>query len=499
MVVAHGQRTPMPHQQQALQWARGKDRLAFFHEMRLGKTLTTIWWLQKVSAAERILVVGPLSTLPSWQEELTAEGEVSTLLLGDSNQRLAAASETSRSKQRRWFLLNHEATIVRGAKTFGSDPKPRAIPSPVLQLPWNAVVLDESARIRNPKALQSRALCEACTNVRYKACLSGLPNPTSLLDFFQQMKFLFGSFMGCNNFWAFRDTYFAPDWSGYSWNPKRGVEDKIRRALRELCHFLSRKQVGLANKKVFETRTVHLPQKSREAYDRAEHDFAIEGYQQTNWTLVVRQWLSGICGGRPKHLPKTCHHNAKLNELLELLEGELKGEQVVVWFRHRAELVAVTKKVREAGLRVRCIYGDTPVMLRKMYRRKFVLHKLDVLCLQMQTGKYGIDLSTSNTAIYYSMTDDPEDFAQSMERIEHPKKKAILLYLVLLAADTIDEDRYKALREKNVDSKMFNSMVLHNVVRRLSEKYDPTSYGVSEEQVEKYIRDDFRAHLEDRS
>lgn len=443
-------RVPKPHQRYALRWGRELDRVGWFLEMRLGKSLIAARWLLAKKDPWPALIIAPLSVLPVWQDELAAEGTASVLLRGSAEERLRLAEEASRS----FCLMNPQGLYSPGHRTLRGKVKP--VPSLVALYPWRSVIVDESTCLKNPKAVTSRVASFAFKHAIYKACLSGLPNPKSLLDFFQQMLFLHESFLGCENYWRFRDRHFIQlDPFGSKWAPKKGFAVAMKEHLKLTCHFLTRKEAGLGNEKVFERRYISLPQKVRRAYNNAEKHFEL-GDTLTQWTFEVRNWLSQMCGGRSKGQPDL-HHNAKLNELLELLTGELEGQSVVVWARYRREITAIRDAIRSQGITCSTYTGSTPVEKRGIRTQEFQDGKLQVLVVQQQTGKFGLNLSRSSTSIYFSLLDDPEAFAQSLDRLEHLEKKEPLLYLFLLAQDTIDEDRYQSLREQHRDSKAFMS------------------------------------------
>lgn len=445
MPRSHAQpvRAPLPHQATTLQWAKNKKAVALFHEMRLGKTYTTINWLkQNAPTRAARLVVAPLSVLPAWQAELQAEGERGVLLVGSQEDRLRKAERAI--KKGWWALVNWD-----GLRTRANG---RSVESPLCMLDWEAVVLDESTRIRNPKAVTTKIVQRCLADAEYRAVLSGLPNPQTSLDLFEQMRFVSGSVSGCTNYWRFRHKHFQIGFDGFSWRPKPGAAERILEDIADDAHVLSRKQAGLGNRKIFERRYVSLPGRVRRAMEQAEREWAV-GTHETSWNVVRRAWLAELCGGRSKQLPEY-DHDAKLKELADLLGGELRGEPVVVWFRYRREIDAASRYVyKHAGVFNLQIHGGVPVDTRKKSIAAFQAGQCPALFCQMQTLKYGVDLSRSSTSIYYSMTDDPEDFYQSLDRVEHPKKKEPLLYVMLLVKDSVDEDRFNSLQRKGIDSK----------------------------------------------
>src|SRR3990167_9240941 len=204
-------REPRQHQVRALDYAQGKDQIALFMEMRLGKSMVAIRWAK--AKAGRHLVVAPLSVLPSWVEELELEGvkpEDVSILHG---WRPGKEIELKAS----WYLVNYESL--------------RARPE-ILRLGFTTAIFDESTKIRNPQAQISKILMNHTALPTRRALLSGLPAPESPLDYFSQFKILKGDFMGFHSYWDFRGRLFhAPSWRPYDFLPRPGVLTKIKEAV----------------------------------------------------------------------------------------------------------------------------------------------------------------------------------------------------------------------------------------------------------------------------
>src|SRR5580700_1777933 len=71
--AASGSRKLRPYQNDALIRMKDRDGAFFAMEMRLGKTLTVIRWLQ-TKKAKTIFVIAPKTVLIPWEDELSHEG-----------------------------------------------------------------------------------------------------------------------------------------------------------------------------------------------------------------------------------------------------------------------------------------------------------------------------------------------------------------------------------------------------------------------------------------
>jgi len=449
-------RSPMAHQCAALSYANDRDQVALFMEMRLGKSLVGLRWIEPTDAT-RVLIVCPLSVIESWENELRLEGHEGVALVGTAKQKTRTLED---NRGARFFLTNYEALTIRRRP---GETRRRAIPSPLAKLPWDAVVLDESPRIKNPQANVTKVAQAVLARTRYKALLTGLPHPEGPFDYFEQFRFLFGSFMGCRNFWTWREKYFRLIDGTHEWYPRRGTLGAIKREVHRLAFVCTRKQAKVGARKFHEVRRVTLPAKLRKVYDKIETDFVL-GDAETKYSPVVRTWCQRVSGGRPED---TAHHgDHKLSELVRLVTGELADERVIVFFRFNRELHAARRALHKANVSATTIHGGVGRELRARRRAMCEAGTVRVVLCQIKCVNMGLDFSFCPTAVYFSNSDRYEERAQSEDRIISPVKDEPRLIVDLVTRDTVDEDILDALRDKACTAKYFNSRIVENVKAR---------------------------------
>jgi len=429
-----------------------KDKqFALFFEMRLGKTLPVIRALRNIEGNK--LVVAENSALFSWEKELEREGQKYVRLTGTKTQRLSALNVAAR-----WFLLNKEGH--------------RAIGEQLLSRKWSAVVLDEATFIKNPRACVTRFFLRGFKNVPFRIILTGTPNAESDLDVVCQMLFLRGSFMGCDNFWKWRAKYCGQ--YGFKWIVRRDVYPRFKQAVHAFSFSLSRKDAGVKiSKPVKEVRMCEMNSAALRLYAEIEKDYEFtlqrngEVYS-TQWATGKNLWLRQVCSGLiPTRIDENgVEHTSrfafehKSKELLSLLKGELSGQPVVVWFGFIASLKHAHALLSRDGIRAACIYGDiTTEERRKLFNTFGKVY--DVLLIQHRCGRVGVDLSISDTAIYYDVPYSLEDYKQSRERIMMPGKTRPVLYVYLTVPDSLDARMVEGLSVKGFKSqRLFNYAVL---------------------------------------
>jgi hypothetical protein len=448
-------REPMSHQVKALDYALPIDLIALFMEMRLGKCLVATRWAQDAKPG-RTLILAPFGAIPDWIRELEMEGVRVNLLRGSATQRASDAAKPG------WYITNFEGLVVRDkhAKTV------KQLNVPLARLSWDVVIADESTIIRNPKAKVTKACLSRFSHVPRKAILSGYPAPEGPIDYFCQMAFLYGSWMGCKNWWEFQRTYFRQLFA-HEWVPYPGSVAAIKKQVHHDAFVMTRKQAGVGSRKLYERRYVRMNSAQRRLHRQIDAEFEATlrsgDVLETKYTIVKVGWLARLAGGfDPECSPIS---DAKANEIVNLLTGELKDTQVVIWFRYNRELARVFHFLKKASIRTTWIQGNTPLETRLKRQRRFNGGAYQAFLMQTKCGKRGIDLSAADASIYYSNYYDGEDRVQSEDRIIHPKKDRPLLYIDLVTENSIDEDVVDMLRDKKAVGKFFMSKLLQRRYR----------------------------------
>lgn len=453
-------REPYPHQREACQHGDVHDHFGCIMQMRLGKTLVTIWRAKDKNVMCPI-VSAPKTVLEAWENELDAEGE--RFIRGydmSRKQRLKTARWCiTKTPHRYWFLINHEALL--------------ACPD-LCYMPWDYVVIDEGTVIRNPSSQISKLLTNSFRDVPYRNLLTGLLNPESLLDVFQPMKFLFGIFMGETNFYKWRWANFHK--RGFDWVPRKGCRDKIMAEVGRLCFVKTRRQAGIKRKLIYEIRYVDMTPDQKRMYRDVEQTFSFEtitGKRVEAWyTLETNTWLSQIAGG---HDPKgNVLSESKAREIVTLMKGELSQEKIVIWCRYTNEVTLVSRLLAKAGIKHVCISGQEKLSFedKKALIRQFRgNNKCRAMVCTEKSAKFGLDFSAADVAVYYSNEWSTEDRAQTLERIFNlAKVKTGLLVIDLCTRFTIDKAVALGVRDKLLTATAFARLIGADIAARRESK-----------------------------
>ena len=465
-LVFRKRKSLFPYQKKALAYAQSRSRVALFMEMRLGKTLVCIRWL--TGKAGPFLIVAPVEALSGWENELQGERVSRTsikMLYGTKKQRL---DELATTDNQSWCLINYEGL--------------RVIDKAVNSIPWGAVILDESTRIRNPKARTTKYCLSSFGNVPYKAVLTGLPDPEGPMDYYCQMSFLNGGFLGCHNYWMFRHKFFKTDVRGWNWEPKSGSIDRIKREVHGTSFLLSRDKAHIGSKKLYQKRVIDMTPGQIKLYNQVKNEFAYED-QETKWVITQVMWMARIAGGFNVDGTELISGN-KINELVRLIKEDLKHEQVIVWFRFNSEGHRAVEKLSKSGISSEFITGAVNKKHRPDIVKRFQSGQFRVLAMQVKCGRFGLDCSAADTAIYYSNPYDGEDRAQTEDRIVHPKKKKPLLLIDLISRNSIDEDVIRILKDKRQSSRQF----MRTLITDLVSQWRKDKIGITKQTIEKKVK-----------
>lgn len=148
---------------------------------------------------ERVLVVAPTSVCSVWPHDLqqfAAFPYHCETLLGEKKKRLEGldALEVWPFASLKIAVINYESTHRDG------------IFDALVEYDADLIICDESQRIKNHSAAQSKTLHKLGDKARYKLALSGTPVQNNAVDLYSQYRFLDPAVFG-SNFFAFRNRY----------------------------------------------------------------------------------------------------------------------------------------------------------------------------------------------------------------------------------------------------------------------------------------------------
>lgn len=420
-----------------------------FLEVGCGKTLTALTIFQELrsqsldNAYLKMLVICPISLInAAWGEDIKKFTTLRYCNLKEYDNALEVPDCDI-------YIINYESYSLERYQVM------------INQLGIDMVVLDESSKIRNPKAKITKTLLHNKSNFRYRIVMSGTPAPNSPEEYWAQMKFC--SEVLPDSFYRFRNLYMKLDRGGYSpgyVHPmklgeyfrkgfKYVLKDKeaFLREINPYCFWAKKKDCLDLPETMDVIREVKLSDSQMKVYREMKRHMVAEIGKElitANVALTKLMRLRQITSGFAINIqgePTETTDNSKLNELLEVLD-ELGDKQVIIWVQFHKEIEMISKHLKNFVT----LYSLTDDRDKSI--SDFKEGRAQYLIAHPKSGGHGLTFTNCDTMIFFSIDYSFEGVEQARGRIHRPGQTNKCTYIYLLAKDTIDGDIKDALDKK---------------------------------------------------
>jgi len=443
---------PYQHQKIAFNFALQKLEeqgcAALLMDMGLGKSLTSIaitGQLFNDKKIERVLVICPTSIIGVWLEEFKK--------FADFDYCIEAIIGTTMSKRKdklkllchkiglKVAIINYEATwrMEKELNTYKPD----------------IIICDESQKIKNPSASQSKTIHRLGVKAKYKIILTGTPVQNSPMDVFSQWKFLDPNIFGLS-FYAFRNHY-AVMGGYYNHQILRYKNmDELTSKAHSVAYRITKEEALDLPEQIFLNRYCELEPTARKIYDtvvKESYAELMDGEITATNVLTKLMRLSQIAGGHVKDDEGRMQviSKSKLNELKDIMEDVIidNKKKLVIFARFIPEIESIKSLAREMDIRYSYITGEIKTEERSEMCSKFQNdNNIKLFIAQIQTAGLGITLTAADTAVFYSLDFNYANYSQAIARTHRIGQKNTCTYINLIATETVDEKILKALESK---------------------------------------------------
>lgn len=476
---------PYAHQLACLSEFGPKEYWALLAEMGTGKTWIIINNIAELWAAgevNSVLVFAPNGVHLNWQNiEIPAhmpDWVRHTMAAWKANPNKKEKSSidalfgSKDSTQLRIFAMNWEA--LQSERGFAAA-KQFCLGSSKLM-----IVGDESTFIKNPSAARTKALMKLKKYSSYRRIMNGTPVSNSPFDVYSQFSFLDDSILGTTSYYAFKAEYaemlqeghglltaikqrsgsrFTPqivakDKSGA---PKYRNLDKLEAIIAPHSFRVLKKDCLDLPEKIYKTVFYAMTPAQRKAYELMKEENRLmlmdEAVPVAN-KLVALGKLAQICSGyylapNSKEPVRIEGNSPKLDILAETAERVIaQGKKLIVWARYHVELSDIAAALRAKGLSVAQYDGRFTQTEREQAKHDFQFGDANVFVGQQQSGGVGITLTAASVVIYFSNTFSLYDRLQSEDRAHRIGQKEDVVYIDLVAENSIEQKTLGALRSK---------------------------------------------------
>jgi SNF2 family DNA or RNA helicase len=476
----------MEHQLEYLHRSEGKRNFALFAEMGTGKTWMTLADAERLFIGNKIdalLVMAPKGPHSNWViREIPKHMDVPTVCYAWDG-----AITTKRQKAafaKLYQPVHHfdEPTLRVLSVNFDMllTEKGRAIVDEFISSFRVLAVADESKKIANPAAKRTVYALKAAKSAEARRILSGKPLTKAPMDLFSQFEFLKSGLLGTTSYRAFVAEFAvlldprSPKMQGLirKLGPKAAFaqivdtdEDgnKMYRNLDKLYGLLQphtfrvrKKDVLKLPPKVYEPRFFELNDAQRKIYDELSKEYSYESAHhgpQSFAAIAARQKMKQVTSGfiyvRGQLELLDAESNPRMEAFMDLVDDLEDRQQFIVWTIYREEISQIVAKLNEQGITTVEYHGDVKDKDREAAIDDFQAGKVQAFVCN-KAAYAGITLTAANLSVYYSCDYDNDIRSQSEDRNHRIGTVGdSVLYVDLIAKDTIDEDAAQSRTVKN--------------------------------------------------
>lgn len=407
-----GKKTLYLHQLKALEQTEGLNKVAYYMDMGLGKTITGIEKMKSLNNKNN-LIICQKSMIGMWTDEVMQQWDnVTVYNLTKKREYELYFNDTDNTKV---GVINYD--LVHRRKELNT-------------LDQFTLLLDESSMIQNDNTKRTRAIMK----LKYEnlILLSGTPVNGAYEKLYSQIRML-GWNITKTKYWEDFIDYVMLPVGLFSIKKVRGYHNigKLKRKLRELgCVFMKSEDVYLLPEQV-ET-NIKIPNVSYYKTMLKDDYVKIKGTELIGSTSVTKLLrLRQLCG---------IYNDHKTRALLDLLEGT--EDRVIVFYNFTSELEVLLEAVKKLERPICVFNGDNKDL------KPFYTNDRCILFAQYQAGARGLNLQDANKIIYYTLPLSSELYEQSKKRTHRLGQKRRCFYYNLLVENSIENEIYKSLQEK---------------------------------------------------
>jgi SNF2 family DNA or RNA helicase len=448
---------PYEHQRNALNESAEKTQWAYFMEMGTGKTKVTIdnlGYLSFKGLVDAALIIAPKSVYSIWETEIHTHmpDAIKFEIYKWNIDKPKNYEKLNKSKYLRIFLINVEALSTKRGVDACKDY--------LVKNKLNFVVLDESTTIKNKSAKRTKNILGLRQLSNKRRILTGSPITKSPLDLFTQCQFLSPELLGFGSYLAFRNRYAEmtdiPVGSGrYISVPKYYKRlEELEFKLKQFATRVRKDQCLDLKPKIRQKRYIELEGESKKIYERLRtsalaivEDSTISFSNKLTEIIKLHQVCNGFTKDDEGKMINL--HESKLKALEEIIE-ETDGK-IIIWANYLWNIHQINHflKVRYGEESTVSIFGEVNVEDRKKAVERIQTdEKTRFMVGNPTTGGFGLTLTACNTVIYFSNNYNLEVRKQSEDRAHRIGQKGSVLYIDIVARNTLDEAIMKSLVNK---------------------------------------------------
>jgi SWI/SNF-related matrix-associated actin-dependent regulator 1 of chromatin subfamily A len=421
----------------------GRERILIADEMGLGKSLQALACVE-MADYQHVLIVCPSIVKHNWHNEICKwihdDAWISYIISGRGGI----------IENARFHIINYDILNDRLDQLMSWD--------------YDCIIFDEVHRIKNPKAISTKAALKLAQGKQGIIALSGTPITNRPSEFFTSLNMMMPATF--SNYFTFAKKYCNAKKNAFGWDfsgasnidtSRDGVTTPLNHILRDFMLRRSMDDPRIASEMPSLVETIvafNLPEEAKKAY-KVEYNSWMQ-----EWVKQQADFGSTDAG-------------FTLNMMTELrhITGRLKVEQAVKWAReynestekplvifahHKDVISSLFNKLHEDGYDkngsvggVRIIDGETHHTNREKYIKDFQEGHIRYLICSTNAMREGVNLERANTTLFVEREWVPAWEQQAAARVRRMTQESATCHKVVLSAnDTIDSMFDQVVAEK---------------------------------------------------
>lgn len=408
-----------PHQAKELEETKNLNKVAYYHDMGLGKTFTGAEKLIQLGANVN-LIICQKSKIDDWIEHFATHyqfGENATNVydLTKKSNMDKMFDFIKYNTARNIFIINYELAFRR---------------KELLKLNDFTLMLDESSMIQNETAKRSKFIMKL--NFKNIILLSGTPTSGKYEKLWSQLHLL-GWNISKDLFWKqYVDVEYL-DNEGFPIKVVRGYKnvERLKQKMRDYgCRFLKTDEVFDLPEQVFNTIRIDTTKEYR--VFKKDRIVTVEDTELVGDTTLTKMLYERmLCGS---------YNPNKLEALKDLLESS--DDRIIIFYNFNEEARLIVDLCEELDRPYSVVNGKGKDLTN------YENFDNSVTLIQYQAGAMGLNLQKANKIIYFTPTLNSELFEQSKKRIHRIGQNSSCFYYMLTCKNSIEEKIYKVLAER---------------------------------------------------
>ena len=408
-----------PHQKQALEITEGRNKVAYYLDMGLGKTF--VGAEKMIQLNKKVdLVICQKSKVQDWFNHFDENYECRLYDLTKKKDFFNFLNDKVHPDVPSIGIINYDLMFRR---------------PDLLKLKDFTLMLDESSNIQNEKAKRSKFVLKL--QPENVVLLSGTPVSGKYENLWTQAKLLG---------WNLSKKVYGQHYVNWKTIDVGGVPINI--VDKENPY----KNTDRLKNKFREHGAVFM--KTEECFELPKQNFIdIKVSSSKEYRKFKRSRIVTICGeelvGDTKLVQMLCerklcgmYSQEKLQAFKDLAEST--GDRLIVFYNFNYELYSLKKVAEELERPISEVNGKVKDL------EAYKTESNSITFIQYQAGAMGLNLQKANKIIYFTPTLKCEDWMQSQKRIHRIGQNEHCFYYKLIVKNSVEEDIYKSL-EMGVD------------------------------------------------